>query len=837
MCLIHIHVYTKRSYVKTHYAVLPETESNMLANFFTSNRLRFIFVIILLPVFLSACGSSDDDKETVLTSSDASKIYVSQNGAVTVSGVIVDAVKRTVISGVDVNIRIDGHIYSVVSAPASHASPGSFAFLLAPADSEFFLTVTTSDNSFAAFYYANETPRINNNSGGIGTLDVGSVELFKPVTTSITMKNISAGTPITGLTLYYDTKDVAELNSGNTVTISGVDEVATEATTSTTVDGVTTTTGTGVYSFSLPDNAAAFNIKIKELVDGSAVLYEPYNATITENVLTSLTPGNDKSYYVKTSNPLDFTIFIHLVDDEGHAFDAGDAIVLNANGSTTAVFADRKASTTNEYVLTTTAPTFDFTILNMDLNGDGINNTATAQLTTLDETTNVLDGGSFDSNREATIVVPITMITSNQNIAAEMLSDGDQFQVNGLAEVIIAFDRPVEIIHEVRMRTFAINEKNIKRSVVNTANIFEKDGTTTATLTGDGASTSVTLDGTDNSQYSYVNDTNTGNEVTSLSDSNGEVNSPYEVDYDSAGTITVVPTSSYAFSANNTLLTITLDSSTLAADQNYTFELAVRGLLTDTPVAYISKTLLAKSNETITGIGDFWLDDFNFKDTTTRNLLDALAEQNLTGQTDHVNLLSALGNVTYVGGGATDRPLVEYLLYGLSVGTTVFDQVTAGIYLISKAKISGTVEVVSQTETFLSAGVVAPPSTYSVFGQYYTLDYASNSGIVTGDLDLSLLTDITSDAKYLLAKPSNHGIDESGLKTVYGTVLEDTANEQSNTTTVVTAGAAITTEGIYYLYKIPLTATLGGYISSAVLNLNVSVNGVTFTGSQSYSVQ
>ncbi|MEY8248534.1 MAG: hypothetical protein RPT11_09125 [Bermanella sp.] len=809
----------------------------MLAKFFSRKRLLLIMAIVLMPVFLSACGSSDDDddKETVLTSSDASKLYISQNGAVTVSGVVVDAVKRTAISGVDVNIRIDGHIYSVVSAPASHASPGSFAFLLAPADSEFFLTVTTSDDSFATAYYADQTPRISNNSGGLGTLDVGSVELYKPVTTSITVRNIAAGSPITGLTLYYDTKVVAESNSGNSVSISGVDEVASEATTSTTVDGVTTTTSTGIYSFSLPDNGEDFNIKIKELIDGSAVLYEPYNATITDNVLTTLSAGGDKSYYVKASNPLEFTIFIHLVDDEGHAFDAGDAIVLNANGSTAAVFADRKADTSNVYVLTTRAATFDFTILNMDLNGDGINNTATAQLTTLDETTNVLDGGSFDANREATIVVPISMITRNQNIAAEMLSKADQFQVNGLAEVIIAFDRPVEIIHEVRMRTFTLNEQKVKKSVVVTANIFQKDGTTAAALTGDGALT-VTLDSTDSSRYKYQNDANSGTEVTSLSDSSGEVDSPYEVKFASAESVTVIPSTSYAFSANNTLLTITLDSSTLAANQEYTFDLVVRGLLTDTPVAYISKTLTAKSNATIAALSDFWLDDFSFTDTTSRNLLDALAEQDLASQKDHVNLLSALGNVTYVGGGASDRPLVQYLLYGITA--PLFGQVTAGIYLVSKAKISGTIEVISQTEIYQDAGN-SITSSYNIFGQHYTLDYTSNSGIVAGDLDLSPLTDIKADAKYLLAVPSNHGIDEGGLKTVYGTVLEDTANEQNDSVSVVTSGAAISSEGIYYLYKIPLTTTLGGggYISSAKLNLNVSVNGVTFSGEQDYTVQ
>ncbi len=793
----------------------------MFEKFKESSKLVLVAVLFILQATLSACGSSSSsDDSDPLVSTDGSKVYVSQSGAVTVSGVVVDAVKRTLISGVSVTIRVDGNNYTVTSAPASHASPGSFAFLLTPAESEYFLTITDGTSTYAPYFYANTTPEISNNSGGIGTQDIGSAELYDAINTSISVKNISGGTAISGLTLYYDTKDIAEANSSETVSISGVDIVATET--------------AGVYSFPLPNNGVDYNIKIKELVDSADVVYDPYNATITDNVLTSLQANNDKSYYMKADDPQQFTIFLHLVDDEGHAFDAGDVLVLNAAGSTVAVYAERKTDTTNEYVLTTTAASFDFTVLNIDMDNDGVNDTAAIQLTTLDETTNILDSGSFNSSREATVVVPITMITADQNIAAELLSTPDQFQVNGLAEVIFAFDRPVEIVHEMRMRSYALNSITSKKSVASPANIFQQDGITAATLTGDSAAT-VSLDGADSSIYSYQNDANSAAVTTSLSDTNGEVTSPYEVEYDSAQTISVVAASAYVFSASNTLLTITLDSSTIAANQEYTFEFAVKGTLSDTPVAYISQTLLAKSNATISALTDLWLDDFNYMDTPTRDLLNALTEADLTNQTDHANLLTNLSGATYDG---TNAPLVEYLIYGL-VSSTVFDSLPAptGVYLVSKAKLSGTVEVVSQTETYVDSGAVTT-ATFSTLGEYYGLDYSSNSGIVTGDLDLSNLTNIASDAKYLLAVPSNHGIDESGMKTVYGTVLEDTANETAGTTTVVSSGADITTEGVYYVYDIPVTLiNAGGYISTVVLDFNISVNGTNFTGSQSYLVQ
>ena len=812
----------------------------MFSKIRTSTKLLFILLVFILQGALSACGSSSsNDSDDPQVSSDSSKVYVTQTGAVTVSGVVVDAVKRTLISGATVTIRVDGNNYSVTSAPAGHASPGSFAFLLTPGDSEYFLSVSTSD-TYAPYFYANTTPKISTSSGGIGTQDIGSVELYTAIDTTVSVKNISGGTAISGLTLYYDTKDVAETNSSETVSISGVDIVATET--------------AGVYSFPLPDNGVDYEIKIKELVDGSEVAYDPYNATITDNVLTSLQAGNNSSYYFKTSDTKEFTIFIHLIDENGDAFDAGEVLVLNETGGNEAIFAERNATTTNEYVLIVNAPspittpaaaTFDYTILNLDLDGDGIYDTATAQLTTLDESTNVLDGGSFDSNREATVVVPISTLSADQNISAELISNNDKFQVNGIAQVIVAFDRPVGLVHGMRWSMTTFTETSPSIGVDNPASIFNATVTPAVAGTTTATETQVTLNA-NNLQYDYLDDASAAQVSAQIADANGELVSPMDVVFGTADTITELDSTAYAFSANNTLLTITLDSSILLANHQYTFEFAVKGTLSDTPVAYISKTIRAKSNATVTGLNQLTLDNFDYLDTVNTDLTTSPTSLNFTNQNDHIDLFTSLTGATMTG--TSTQASARHLTYSLT--EPVFDSLNAGFYLVSPVQLSGTFRVVSQSETYLNASVLTTDVT-TLTGEYYGLDYTSNSGIDLEDVDLSDLTNITSVVKYVMNEPSNHGIDDTGLQTTFGNLLDATDEDGNLDSTVVTSGAnfsavdvdnnatAITANGVYYLYLIPLAAPVnaGGYISKAVLDFDVNANGTNFTGSQAYNIQ
>ncbi len=425
----------------------------MFVKFSSALRLLLLSVVALSMAMLGACGSSSDN-DVVLSSSDASKIYVSQNGSVTVSGLVIDAVKRTLVSGATVSIRIDGHIYTVTSAPATHASPGSFSFLLAKADSDFLISVSMSDGSYAPNYYAETTTDIGN-TGDIGvlTLDIGSVELYKPVSTSVTVKNISDGSPVTGLTLYLDPQAVAQANAGDSsVEVTIEDVVATEGTTT---DPTTSeVTPTGIYTFSMPDDGKAYTIKVKELMDTDSVEYKGYNATITNNILTTLTAGADRSFYLTTTGTQDYTIFVHLVDENGDAYDAGESIVLYkttdtvpiVTGVTEPIYAERVASTTNEYMFMTTAATLDFTILNMDTDGNGFPDTGAVQLTVLNvneindngtpgdtsddfPVRNILGDGAFNADREATVTVAITAISPSQDISAELIRGVVHFQV------------------------------------------------------------------------------------------------------------------------------------------------------------------------------------------------------------------------------------------------------------------------------------------------------------------------------------------------------------------------------------------------------------------------
>ncbi len=398
------------------------------------------------------------------------------------------------------------------------------------------------------------------------------------------------------------------------------------------------------------------------------------------------------------------------------------------------------------------------------------------------------------------------------------------------------------------MRAFTVNEATVNKAVESPAQLFTNSTGTTTTLVGNGAGT-VTRNGT---VYDYVLDDATAATVTITgldangntltADATGNVVSPYETDFEGVSTVSVIAAANYAFSANNTVLTITLpDSSVLLANQQYTFEFAVRGTQADTPIAFISQLVSAKTNVAIADLTDFtklWVDDFNFKNTPTRVLTNVSAETFITGQSDHLDLYLTLPTATYDG---TNSPVARYLRpTGLSLAT--IDSKAVAVHLVSKAKLSGSVEVVSKIEKYLdSAGTEITSTAYSSLGEFYTLDYSSTSAIVTDDTDLTNLQNIVSVKKYLTGVPSDHGIDDADLQNVYGGLLTVTDENADSTSTVVSSGANISSDGVYYIYTIPVSTNLAGtqnYISSVDLNFNVSVNGssTALTGVQTYPV-
>lgn len=72
-------------------------------------------------------------------------------------------------------------------------------------------------------------------------------------------------------------------------------------------------------------------------------------------------------------------------------------------------------------------------------------------------------------------------------------------------------------------------------------------------------------------------------------------------------------------------------------------------------------------------------------------------------------------------------------------------------------------------------------------------------------------------------KPSNHGVDDFAISSALGVS--------------VSSGAAISEEGIYYIYRLPISLQTSGYIESVTLDFDVEVNGAKLTGREVLAVR
>ncbi len=758
-------------------------------------------------------GTATGTANVVFTLIDPSVAVVDPNGIVTVSGKVIDAVTRLPVAGAVVNMIVNGSTHTAYSS-----AMGSYTFKQVTSDTDYIVEVMDTAGMYAVETSQNTTPNLTANvTNQVLTQPVPDIELHKAVATSITVKNINGGAVVEGLSLYYDTPT---LN-----TIPGKTVLATET--------------AGVYTFNLADDGNTQAILANRIQDVNGMDYEPYNSAITSPNFSNLIAGDDITYYVKSADQTEFTIYFHVVDDEGHPLDVGNVLTLDEGG--TPIYADRKSGTTNEYFHTVNADTMgnDWLIEPIDMDGDGFPDYTAVYNNKSGNTNdteialginNELGRGSFDVNREATLVVPLTPVSYSESIQAEIISSDDNFQTNGLAEVIIAFDRPIELIHQPRMSYQVLAKKDIKRAVQITANTFQKDLLTSAQLSGNNSNaTSLTL----NVDKDYLYNDNAGNaQKITLADDSGNIKSPYADDYDSnTSTVVDLSTAEYSMAAGNTLLKITLDATTLKAHQTYTFDLAVKGMLDENPVAMMSFTKTAKTSATAT-LASMTVDNFDYMQSETRNLLDTAKHLDIVNQVAHVSKFTPL-NVGYATGGVNDLAQLEYLIYGLDGGAVTInslepaaiDHGEATLFLVSPAKIEGSIQLLSQTEKYTDNGLDGT-GTYGDTGKFYRLDLPAQ-GILATETDLTYLTSITSTKTYILDVPANHGINNSGA----GLGVFSTSPA---------SGADIASEGIYYVYPltVPVMSGFGNaYVDSVELDFNVEVNGAALTGKKTYMVK
>lgn len=764
-------------------------------------------------------GEGTSSASATLTVIDSSKTQVSNAQGVTVYGYARDANTRQFIPGLTVTLKVNGSEFTALTS----SSAGGVTFLNAPVDTEYFVTITDPNGVYAPSFYSDVTSDFDNDIDGNPIIEplsdlIDFGDIYPGVTTSITVLDIS-GAAVEGLQLYYDSNVLAAAN-GQAVSIQGND-----------VKGIETA---GVYSFSLPDNGNAIDIKVQQLVDINGVKYEPYRGSLNNNVISSATAGKSMTYYVNSLTNAEFIIVYHLLDEDGHAFtQAGPVLVVdNANTGMTENWYP-VVDSQNEYYYTVDASNMsDIRMISpMDIDGDGFTDYSVALNS--DEALNVqnqIGRGSFDENKQLTLVYPLSETKYDESIQAEIVSNDDNFQSNGIAEIIIAFDRPIDLIHTPTLSVKTIDEKEVTIALESPADLYTEelvliamDGTT------DQGETAISLNA--QNQYEY---TDKDGNIATLDlgrDDTDKVVSTYATNLQSVDEIRKLTDTEYVLSANNSLLTITLDASSLMADHNYTFELAVKGKLSSNPVAFMSFSKMAKSSATAT-LETLTVDNFDFGDTESYDVTDPTAENYLANQKLHTDKYRAI-NVGYDGNAATsEKAQVRYLKVNDNGDGSLFDTLDDfniannidpdrnKLYLVSKAKLEGSIQVVSQVEKDFVSDELST-ETVTLADAFYRLDLVDQN--IEDDGDLSDLTLINGTKMYLFDKPSNHTLDDSGIDAVYGID--------------VASGASIASEGVYYVYALPLSLQTSGYIESVTLNVNLTANGAGIVGEMSYPVK
>lgn len=738
---------------------------------------------------LTVAGCDDDDKVS-------STISVGEVGVVTISGMAIDAVTRNPISNLLVTLSVNGHSYKVRTDVN-----GAYSFTEVTSDTDYKILVeddtNSSDESYVHYVVESvkgDTPsRTAGISNEVLTVKIDDIELYKSVVTNITAKDITTGSVVEGLSFYYE--DDAERSI-----------IAEENT-------------AGVYSFALPNNGEEQTVKFELLIDSNGAVYELYSNTDADNA-GGITAGKDITLFVKSFDSTEFTVYVHVVDDDGHPMDAGPTLLVGGE------YLPRKADSTNEYVLKVDADTMFNTRLvsPLDIDGDGFSDYIAKYSLNADDEGNLegalgvinqLNRGSFDENHEVTIVVPMTEVSYDESLQAEIISSDENFQQGGIAEIIVAFDRPVSLIHQPRMTHKELTTDDVMRQVETVASLYDEELETIVTTDNNG--NSLTLNG--ENEYDYI-DKDGAAQKLSIADDNGEVVTPYEDAYDY--TLNVTDISATEFLAGNTILKLTLDSSTILADQDYTFEFAVEGMQDQNTRATLNLTKTAKSSATST-LEEIWLDNFDGKQTPTKDPSDIAAELDNVGQTEFTSRFTTI-NDTY---GGEKLAQLEYLTYGISgmqiaeLESGFYDQ--NSLYLVSKAQIEGTIQLISQTEQVFEDGEVITESNEILQGYYrFSNDKTDN---VNDNGDLSGFSDnvIIEHKVYLLNVPANYGIKDSGISDVYNVPAVTGANSDSS--------------GVYYLYQLPVTPMTAGHISSVNVNVNLSINGAAVVGSKELIVQ
>lgn len=770
---------------------------------------------VVLAKGLGVLNNSDQSKWTYTPSlADLGEIifnYTATDGTIETSSTItlnvVNSNRLSVFANSPVHIRVelnqeittakitlnalgDDHVIS--------SSNGNATFVGLPANTEYYVIVEDTNGVFANEYYSNITPAANQTI--IQTLPVSS--LSTGVVTQLSVSDVTTGLAVTGLIPYINTTALAA-EKGRLTSLTLPNLMATES--------------AGTYSFLLANNETDYQINIDELIDSNNTEYSIFG-TDTSTYASIINAGDTSSLdLASTSQLAEFTASYTILNAQSEALSVGRVLtIFNLSKNETESWS-LEDGTTNKYSFTLTSENIrDKRVVQpIDVENDGFFDLqpALAQNNPLGLLTD-LSPSHFDDDKKLNIDLTVVPVATTNAITSELITNSSEFKAGSNNEVLIAFDRPIELQSSVSLTSYGLSQLVSRIDLANPAGIYKQDKSTTATT--DQSESTLNLNNAN--AYEYVNDSSNTIAVT-LGGGADSITSSYVSEYTQSSSSISLSTSSYELVANGTLLRITPTSSLISSDTQYSFEFSVNDAISTNVDASIIYKVTATSNKA-EQLSDFTLDNFDFKDTSKYDPLDANALLFLDNQAPHEDLFFEL-DASYDSG--TDKALLKYVEYSTNDLSTLQDEIDAlsistsnnTLYLVTETPILGTVEIKSQSEVYDASGSTETTVVEISDALYQYVIDTPESGANPQQIQGKKL--------YLFDKPSNHGISTD--------VIKDTFNVD------VAAGANISREGIYYVYELPITPTQSGQVTSVTLEFNISINGSQTAGTQTYQVK
>jgi len=753
------------------------------------NTNKIVILASTLAFLFTGCGD-----ET--TTSTADSTYL------TLSGYVQDGQTKEVQEDAEVILHIDGGVKTTRTD-----KNGGFHFNNISKDSKYFIEVkdiNPNDNiTYAPLLTSAQTTKST-----ITTIEnIGALQIYQELNATLEVRDAKTGELLSGFFLYTDPLAGALNGIGQTL----AKDI------------------NGSYTFELADNGLNNTVYLSSLKNGS-IKYKFVDPTLQLNNVTTLKAGEKKVLYLQNEDTTKYSLTFHLVDENGTDTTSPYKvlpIINNVTGKT--LYIQQDTQNASQYKIELSKDDigvngFSFTLMNFDSDNDGFNDTAAQHIKT-NQTAFTFDKDSFDTTTKvATVPVVISKIKNKQVVSSKTLSDTSKIYAGVENTLIIGFDRPINVVTEPQISFKTLESEDVKIAAISNPNILDTDKQTILT-TGDA--------NLSHQVYIYDNDNNSTSKTDVIADEDGNVTSPYQTQY--KDTLHVTNNLKYTMKANNTIMEITLPSS-IKEEVPFSVSVQVEGSLYNTPRSIYSETFIPKSTKAINTLSTLVVDDADFNQTQTYDVLTGNADY-INGLAPHEDTLIKI--MDFNGTAATDPSYIQELIYATSAkgSTTSLTPINGNgiMYLVSPVKLTGTAQLLSVTEEYNDAGVKKTQE-HQFFN---TIVGFNTTNIVGTNLNAPIL--LTEKKVKIVHTPKNHYYTDKdnngivdGLNEVYGGNVD------------MVTGFDITPANenqISYIYKLDLSNKItasgtNSKIKKITMKLDIiGGTGSKLTGTQTFNIQ